>query len=203
MATPYTPWFVFSFLMRSYQDTMIAMLQESFITQPNIYSCQPMPWSSQVLPQDYAIGWWTVNKTKPERFFFPSALFANHYIFRNKLNLEQTFLISQLKGMLYNATDDENNSRLILANGQHYISEEHLNTYIRRVVDALFKLQEKFISSSLVSQQPTAKYSTSQDLVRDPSQERIYYGIQSPDTPRSFLRGKFLQKFLCAHGAGY
>lgn len=196
MATSHSPWFAFSFLMRSNEDTMIAILKESFTERQNTYPCQLMPWSSQVLPQEYAIGWWTINQTKQDRFLFPSILFQDHYIFRHKLNPEQNFLFSQLKSMLYKLAHNGSDNKLILANAQYRLSEGYINAYIRRVTDALFKFQEIYISLSLAGQRPTAKVSANQELARGLSQERMYYGIQLPNKFHSFFRGKFFQKFL-------
>lgn len=198
MTTSHSPWFKFSFFMRSNEDTMIAMLKESFTERQNTYSHQLIPWSSQTLPKEYTIGWWTINQTKQDRFLLPSILFQDHYIFRYKLNLEQDFLFSQLKSGLYELAHKGSDNKLFLANAQYHLSEGYINTYIRHIRRALLKLQGKYISSSLVGQRPAAKASTNQELARDLSQEGMYYGIQMPHTFRSFLRGRFFQKLLSA-----
>lgn len=198
MATSHSPWFKFSFFMRSNEDTMVALLKESFTERQNKYPHQFIPWSSQVLPKEYTIGWWTINQTKQDRFLLPSILFQDHYIFRYKLNLEQNFLFSQLKSGLYELANKGGDNKLFLANAQYYLSEGYINTYIRHIRRALLKLQGKYISSSLVGQRPAAKASANQEHARDLSQEGMYYGIQMPHTFRSFLRGKFFQKLLSA-----
>lgn len=195
MATLYAPWFASSFLMRSNEDTIMAMLKKSFTGRHHIHPHQLRPWSSQVLPHEYAIGWWALNVMKQDRLLFPSILFQDHHIFRNNLSLEQNFLFSQLKRVLYMLAGNGSENTLVLANAQYRLSEGYIKTYILRIMDALFQLHERYISSSLVSQRPTEKVSANQVLARDLSQERMYYGIQLASIFRSFLCGKS-RKFL-------
>lgn len=190
MEVSYSLWFASSFLMRSNEDTMIAILKQSFTERQNTYPRQIMPWLSQVLPQEYAIGWWTINPTKQDRHLFPSILLQDHQIFRHNLSPEQNFLFSQLKSVLCTLADHGSDNKLVLANVQYRLSEGYTNTYILRVMDALFKLHEKYISSSLVGQRPTENVSANQELARGLSLERMYYGIQLPSTFRSFFCGK-------------
>lgn len=195
MANSYKPWFASSFFMRSNEDTMITMLKKSFKERQDSQHRKLIPRSSQVQTQEYAIGWWAINPTKEHNFLFPSILFQDHHLLRHNLSPEQNFLFSKLTSVLCMSADNGSDNMLVLANAEYRLSEGYINTYILRIMDALFKLHEKYISSSLVGQRSTEKVSANQELARDLSQERMHYGIKLASTFRTFFCGKS-QKFF-------
>lgn len=192
MTISYIQWFISSFLLRSNEYIMIAMLKKSFIERQNTHRCQRISWSSQVLSRKYAIGWWAINPTKQDRIIFPSISFHDHHIFRYNLSLEQKFLFSKLKSaLLCMLADNGINDTPVLANAQYCL----LRDISTPICFAIWMLCLSYISLSLVGQRPTEKVSANQELARCFSQEEMNYGIQLPPTSRSFFCGKF-QKFL-------
>lgn len=96
----------------------------------------------------------------------------------------------------YNERDKK---KLLLANNtqQCRLSEEYINTYVLHVIDALLRIQDKYIYLSLNGQQSKAIVSANQETTRGLSQERKHYGIQlSKNTSVPFFSVSLFKKFL-------
>ena len=123
-------------------------LHEGFVEQRYM---EPRPyilksnWATSVLPSYTDEKWRTVMRVDPMSFEFIAHLICDNPIFSNESKIPQAPIDEQLKLALYRLAYD--GSGVGVANSAHHwgVAEGHISNCTKRVVFALFQLQDKFI----------------------------------------------------------
>ena len=126
----------------------LLQLHEGFMQQRYMYPRLPVPksnWTNHILPQYSEDCWRTVTRMEPQSFKYILALLKDNPIFYHKSTSRQAPVDQQLKLALYKLANDGSASGFRHSSNYWGASEGHINNSTRRVIYALFQLQDSYI----------------------------------------------------------